>query len=165
MRLLFRMPGWAASCRTTLNSVDEPLVERVPAIVFGAARFASATYEELALPAGTSRISLEFDMSVTFLRAHPKVRCDRGRIAIVRGPLVYCAEAVDNPGLNLDSAVVDPAALRSVNDPSFPGGGCVVIVGADPQGPAPRLVPYFLWANRGRGAMRVFLTEPAKEKI
>jgi hypothetical protein len=45
------------------------------------------------------------------------------------------------------------------------GGGCVAIAGSGPQGSATRLVPYFLWADRGRGAMRVFLAEPAKEKV
>jgi DUF1680 family protein len=72
---------------------------------------------------------------------------------------------VDNPGIDFDRVVVDSAALQSESDPSFPGGGCVAIVGAEPRGFALRLVPYFLWANRGRGAMRVFLTELTKGKI
>ncbi len=165
-RLLFRVPGWAARCRVALDGRDggdERLIERVPVSVFGAARFAAATYEELALPAGKSRLRLEFDMAVSALRAHPKVRCDRGRVAIVRGPLVYCAEAVDNPGIDLEGVAVEPAALRAEHDPVFPGGGCVVITGPDPQGRVLRLVPYFLWGNRGAGAMRVFLKESAKE--
>ena len=172
-RFLFRVPGWTACCRVTLDDRDSSdgrvsrLLERVPTEVFGAARFAAATYEELPLLAGKSRLRLEFDMAVSTLRAHPKVRCDRGRVAIVRGPLVYCAEAIDNPGINLESVAVDIAALRVVADPSFPGGGCVAIVGPDSRGRALRLVPYNLWGNRveagATGAMRVFLKEGSKE--
>ena len=167
-RLLFRVPGWAARCRVALDGRDERLIERVPVPVFGAARFTAATYEELALPGGKSHVRLEFDMAVSALRAHPKVRCDRGRVALVRGPLVYCAEAVDNPGIDLESVAVDPTALRAEGDPSFLGGGCVAIVGTDSRGRALRLVPYHLWGNRDdraneARAMRVFLKESAKE--
>ena len=151
IRLYYRVPGWAGRCRVRLDGVEVLVIDRKPVRTFGAARFASATYEMLALEAGSRRVQLDFDMPVNFLRADPKVRCDRGRAAIVRGPLVYCVETVDNPGIDLDSLVVEPAALRPEPDHTFPDEEVVAIVG-----PA-RLIPYSYWGNRGRAAMRVFL--------
>jgi uncharacterized protein len=150
MRLFLRMPGWSSRCVLRVDGGRERRIERAPAEVFGEARFSSSSYEELSLEAGTSLVELDFSMPVLALRAHPKARCDRGRAAIVRGPLVYCAEALDNLGLDLDTIVADPAAFEPAPFPSL-GEGCVALTG-----PA-RLVPYFLWGNRGSGGMRVFL--------
>jgi uncharacterized protein len=164
LRLFLRIPGWATRCRMTMNGAGYRMLERKPDAVFGPARFAASSYEELSLRAGSTEIGLEFDLPAYALRAHPKVRCDRGRAAIARGPLVYCAEAVDNPGLDLAAAAVDPAVLRPEPDASFPGIDAVALAGPGGggarAGTAPlRLVPYFLWGNRGAGAMRVFLRE------
>ena len=43
------------------------------------------------------RVRLDLDMPVERVRAHPEVRQDVGRIALMRGPLVYCLEGADNP--------------------------------------------------------------------
>ena len=42
--------------------------------------------------------TLELDMSVKFVHANSRVRSDAGQVAVMRGPLVYCAEQADNPG-------------------------------------------------------------------
>jgi uncharacterized protein len=165
LRLLFRVPGWATRCRATLNGVEALVSERAPAETFGAARFSRSTYERLDLPAGSSEVRLEFDMPVSFLRAHPKVRPDRGRVAICRGPLVYCAEGLDNPGVDLDSVRVDPAALETAGSVDFPEATAIsgpARLDRKGSGAIPvtlRLLPYYLWGNRGPGAMRVFLRE------
>lgn len=41
---------------------------------------------------------LDLDMAVRLVRANSHVRCDAGRVAVMRGPLVYCAEQADNAG-------------------------------------------------------------------
>ena len=43
-----------------------------------------------------SELSIQFDMPVEFLHADPRVSADVGKVAIKRGPIVYCLEEVDN---------------------------------------------------------------------
>jgi len=161
--LLLRVPGWTDRCRITLGGEVALDVERGCSTVFGPGRFA-ASYARVELPAGPSRVEVELGMPITAIRAHPKARCDRGRAAISRGPLVYCAEARDNPALDLDSVVADTLSLEPAPLADAPVRGDVALAGearvAGRDGRVPLLlVPYSLWGNRGASAMRVFLRE------
>ena len=107
--------------------------------------------------------------------ADSRVRSAAGRVAVARGPVVYCAEEIDN-GDNLQQLLLPAdAALHCVESELL--GGTVVIeadglresTGGEglyaPDRPrfradAPiRLIPYHKWANRGKGEMRVWLRE------
>lgn len=149
LRLLLRIPGWSDQYRITLDGREAASGSRMIAAIFGPGRF-DTRYATLELGPGRSRVELELGMPITAIAAHPRVRGSRGRAAIARGPLVYCAEAADNPGLDLDSAVVDPPGLASKPHPDFPEALSL-------EGEGLRLVPYYLWGNRGANAMRVFL--------
>ena len=46
-------------------------------------------------------IEFEMDMPIQLIKAHPLVEADLGRVAIQRGPVVYCVEAEDNPRMNV----------------------------------------------------------------
>ncbi|HEY9723789.1 MAG TPA: hypothetical protein V6D47_17390, partial [Oscillatoriaceae cyanobacterium] len=121
-------------------------------------------------------ISLELPMPVERVYANPEVRTDVGRVALKRGPLVYCAEQVDNavavPRLRLPrGAAVSAATRRDLFD------GIVTLVAegsavagdwrddlyrTSPPEIAPATwtaVPYFLWNNRAPGAMAVWIPE------
>jgi hypothetical protein len=102
------------------------------------------------------RLELNFDMSIQLRRAHPKVKGHTGKVALTRGPLVYCLESVDNPDVDIFTAELDPASLRDefVNDLL---GGCVVIHGKTMDGKPLKFIPYFLWANRGESQMVVWV--------
>lgn len=124
-------------------------------------------------------VELEFPMPVRRVHAHPNVSFDRGRVALQRGPIVYCLEDVDN-GDAARSIVLPPD--RAV-EPEFHAnllGGVTVLEGeglkALPPGwdegdiyraaPEPererfRAIPYFAWANRGPGGMQVWIPESA----
>ena len=86
----------------------------------------------------------------------------RGCVAIERGPLVYCLEPEDQPaGVLIDSLRIDPYGMKSIDQPRLLGG--VRVVKAEghttPNG-APVMIgatPYYAWANRGQGAMRVWI--------
>lgn len=85
-------------------------------------------------------------------------RRDAGRVAVMRGPIVYCAEEVDNPGIpseyfHADKALSKAAPLSTRYEPDLLGG--VVVV----EGEGIRMVPYFAWDNREPGAMAVWLKE------
>jgi uncharacterized protein len=101
-------------------------------------------------------VELSFDTSIKLRRAHPKVKGHAGKVAITRGPLVYCLESVDNPNIDIFSAQLDPSSLRGEYMPALLGG-CVVMEGKTTDGKPLKLIPYFLWGNRGTSQMNVWI--------
>ena len=120
-------------------------------------------------------VELDLPMPVRKVLAHPAVEDDRGRVALQRGPLVYCAEWPDNGGRALDIVVPDGASFESEFRPDLLDGvqvirGDVEAIQEDSRGEstptAPHrltAIPYFAWANRGMGEMAVWMArEPGK---
>jgi DUF1680 family protein len=162
--LQLRIPGWARSHRLTLNGVEIAPVT----VVRGYAQIVRTW-------SAGDEIELELPMPAERVYAHPKVRADLGRVALKRGPLVYCLEQVDNPGAAIDllrlprTAPIDAQVRRDLFD------GVVVLSAdgeaaqttsalyqAEPYPTAPvRLsaIPYYAWSNRGRNAMQVWIPE------
>ncbi len=71
-------------------------------------------------------IDLCFDMPPMLIRANPQVRAAAGRVALMKGPLVYCLEQTDN-GENLAQLVIDPEAeVKERFDPDLLGGTVVL---------------------------------------
>ena len=119
-------------------------------------------------------IVLDLPLAVRSLRAHPNVSEDVGRVAIARGPLIYCAEEVDNTsGLNT-MIVVDTATARTLSLASLHGAIAIDIPARRERWPdwegklydtrpptledaTVRLVPYHLWDNRQPGQMLVWM--------
>ena len=162
--LRLRVPGWCESARFSLNGESiEPLIEQGYAVV-------ARTWQ----PGDVIEIALE--MVVRRVYADVRVEADRGRVALMRGPLVYCAEEIDN-GNGIDQIVVPrDATFATTYDPKLLGGvvtvtGFVARETDDPDAPlyrtAPpqmlpatlKAVPYYAWDNRGLGEMQVWLRE------
>ncbi len=104
-------------------------------------------------------IDVVFPMDIVFHRAHRRVKADRGKVALSRGPLVYCLESTDNPGVKIPEAALDtgrPVAAR--HSPSH-FDGALLLQGSDPAGSTLTFIPYYCWANRGLSAMRVWVKE------
>lgn len=117
---------------------------------------------------------VRFDLTPRYVVSHPRVAENVGKVAVMRGPVVYCAEQADN-GEGVACLRLPPAPLFR-EAPCFAGDGAVSLVArgarADFGGndalyqermPVWRdtditLIPYCLWANRGEGEMRVFLS-------
>jgi DUF1680 family protein len=113
-------------------------------------------------------VSVEFPMPVRRVVADTRVKEARGRVAIERGPVVYCAEWPDiDGGKALDVLVDAKSPLKSVADKKLFGGVMTIQTEARslsrPAGAAKplTLIPYYLWANRGAGEMTVWL--PTRE--
>ena len=141
----YRLPSWASSSRleeVTASGVDPR----------------SATYQTIHRVWSSTGEALEFnfDMSIKLRRAHPKVQGHAGKVAITRGPLVYCLESVDNPSIDIFTAQLDPSSLHDEFVPDLLGG-CVVIHGKTMDGKPLKFSPYFLWANRGESQMTVWV--------
>ena len=122
------------------------------------------------------KLEIVFEAEAKFVRANPQVREDAGKVAITRGPLVYCLEEVDN-GANLSAITVDTEKeLRSEVDETRNGYVVVKAHGKrlceeqwkDGLYSSQKLqkkdvellaVPYFYWNNRGMGEMEVWIRE------
>jgi DUF1680 family protein len=170
--LFLRVPGWCSG-EVTLR------VNGVP--MDGALEPGSYAQIRRAWQAG-DRIELDLPMPVRRVAAHPYVTENAGRVALMRGPLLYCLEQVDHPDINLRNLVLPAeAALSPQFEPELLGGVTVLRGFADlrlpdagwaqalyrpaeEQGERPggwvvgiRAIPYYAWANRAAGAMRVWL--------
>jgi DUF1680 family protein len=77
-------------------------------------------------------------------------------VALTRGPLVYCLESIDNPGLHLFAARLDPATFQPEFEPELLGG-VWVLRGRTHQGQPCTAIPYYAWANRGPSQMTVWV--------
>lgn len=109
-------------------------------------------------------IEIEFPFEIRRVTADSRVIEDRRRIAIERGPIVYCAEWPDVEGARPLGLLLDAKAeMKAAPDSAFPG---VLTLQTEARsiskpslGPSSvRLIPYFLWANRGAGEMTVWIS-------
>lgn len=169
--LSLRVPQWCAEARLTINGTPAP---------------ARPEQGYLRLDRDWQpgdRVELTLAMPVRTITAHPRVDAVRGSAALARGPLVYCLEHADLPaGSPLAAAAFEDLELDPATPPvaeRTPGGLAPVTVraglraraGAEPalyrdSAPAPAgggvtgtvaTIPYFLWANREAGPMRVWI--------
>jgi uncharacterized protein len=109
-------------------------------------------------------VSLVLPMGVRRVVANPAVAADRGRVALERGPLVYCAEGADNGGKVLDKVLSGKLHFQSDWRPELLGGVTVIRI-VMPQGKdALNLIPYYAWCHRGPNEMRVWFPTSEPEK-
>ncbi len=118
---------------------------------------------------GEATVELTMDMPVTPMAANREVHAGAGRIAFMRGPVVYCAEGVDN-GEDLVSVLVDAKAACTLGEEEFilpnlyttacrPAKTEELYAPAedDPETIPLKLIPYYAFANRGETEMHVWL--------
>lgn len=123
------------------------------------------------------RIQFHFSLESQWIAANPAVWEDVGKVCLTRGPLVYCLEEADN-GPDLHFLRVHPAAAREEElCDLLPGHTVPVITCSGTRIPSARsdaplyapycrqsgkpatlrFIPYYLWANRSVGEMRVWV--------
>ncbi len=119
-------------------------------------------------------IELSLPMRVRRVLSHEKVAANAGRVALERGPVVYCAEAADNGGRAFNLVLPDDALLEARHRGDLLGGVTVVAgralalqAGEDGRSVVTReqdflAVPYHVWAHRGDGEMTVWLPRRVK---
>ncbi|HEV3024208.1 MAG TPA: hypothetical protein VGX76_17150 [Pirellulales bacterium] len=109
-------------------------------------------------------------MPVERVFADERVKADVGRVAIQRGPVVYCVEACDNEGHARDLCLPKESKLESEFESDLLGGVAVVrgealAIARDEEGKLAarplrfQAVPYYAWDNREAGSMVVWLAE------
>jgi len=163
--LNLRIPDWCEEFAVSVNgnAVERPVLER------GYVRLAH-TWQP-----GTT-VRLDMAMPVRRVYANARVEADRGRVALQRGPLVYCIEAVDNAGHVRNLAVPPGSLIEAEHRPDLLGGVTVLKGKARarlPEDwraalyrelPTPEevefvAVPYYAWDNRDPGEMVVWIPE------
>jgi DUF1680 family protein len=169
--LRLRIPGWALNRPAPgglyryLGDVPAPPVVTVNGARVGAAPDALGFVSLDRRWSDGDVVALQFPFDARKVVADDRVAETRRRMAIERGPIVYCAEWPDvDEGRALD-LIVDRAAPLAAAPDQGPLGEIVFIDTqaarvsrpARPAAPA-RLVPYSLWANRGTGEMTVWLS-------
>ncbi len=108
-------------------------------------------------------VELDLPMPIRRVYAHEKVLADQGKVALMRGPITYCLEAVDNPNVDVLSVALPREAELHAEHRDQLLGGVTVLQGKgldDRQRPVTlTTVPYYSWANREKGAMTVWINE------
>jgi hypothetical protein len=158
--LELRRPSWAGGVRLAIN--NEP-VDHLPEMRAGLLPSASGYDPHLAALQPLTRlwspgdeIAIDFEMPIRLRRAHPRVKGQRDQVALTRGPLVYCLENVDNPGIDIFTTRLDAESLTPVQDNSLLEG-LIKLQGKTKDGAPLTFIPYFLWGNRGPSQMTVWV--------
>ncbi len=166
--LRLRIPAWAGGeFRVRINNIAEPATAGDDGYLVLRRGWRSG-----------DRIELEFGMPVEHCEANPRLIETRGQRAIKRGPLVYCLEGIDNPGIDLRDMECDPDnATVSLGEGPFEST-LIEISGRQrhfgPQLYRPvgargteettdrrlRAIPFALWGNRGPSQMAVWTSSP-----
>ncbi|MFB6296331.1 MAG: glycoside hydrolase family 127 protein [Halobacteriales archaeon] len=161
----FRVPEWCTGLSVTVDGEEVDHGTESP-----------SGYVTLDRAWDETRVSIEFEQEAELVRAHPAVESDAGRVAVKRGPLVYCAEAVDNDRPLHQYALDTAGDLRADHEPDVLDGVTVIETDAvvpdldgwedglyrpdddaDWASTRLRMVPYYAWDNRDPGPMDVWI--------
>ena len=165
-----RIPAWAEDATGDLNGDPLPPGEAAPGQY--------AAISRVWQPGDTVHLTLP--MPPRRLVSHPAVEENTARVALARGPLLFCVEGADNAANVPDLFLPDAAEITADERPDLLGGTVVLSAEATVDPPAPgwsgRLyrplaeveppdprpvqltaIPYHLWANRDPSPMRVWL--------
>jgi DUF1680 family protein len=168
--LKLRIPGWARNrpapggLYTYLDPIDAP-----PAVAVNGQRVSAAPdrtgYVSLdRLWKNGEVVSVDFPVNVRRVVADPRVAHTRRRMAVERGPVVYCSEWPEADGGRVLTLLFDSASTLKPSVDADRKGVTVIhaearsITNPSSQRKPVTLVPYYLWANRGAGEMTVWLS-------
>jgi uncharacterized protein len=119
-------------------------------------------------------VNLVLPMEVKKVVAHERVKENVNRVAIERGPLVYCVEHADNGGRAMNFILPDDSKCTTQFDAGLLGGVVTIeseasLISITNDGKTIetvkgkiKAIPYNAWANRGQGEMQVWLVRKAK---
>ena len=161
-----RIPSWAKSYALRINGQQVSVNPRSPtedneppASGYDPHHSWFATIHRVWSPGDV--LELEFEMDVKIRRVSSRVKGQDNKVALTRGPIVFCLESIDNPGLDIFRARVNLLCIIDRPDcvtylPSLLGGTetlcCTTI-----DEKILNFIPYFLWANRGKSQMTVWV--------
>ena len=164
-KLNIRVPSWSAGSvlpSSLYNYVDDKS-SKIKLKINGEPRLLNISngYIELETRkwSNDDNIEVEFEMFVRKVKANDKVIANKGKIAFEYGPIVYCAEEVDNSKGILNLSLDEEYSSQFIFDKNlFDGIGKIKLTKEDKSKlDEVKLIPYFAWANREVGEMAVWL--------
>jgi len=180
MNLRIRIPGWARNeaMPSDLYNYEQPSARKIEIKVNGLPvdyRMEKG-YAVLSKKwKKGDKIELNLSMSVQRVVANANLKDDTSKIALQRGPLMYCAEWKDNDGRACNIIVPRNAVFDAAFEPSLLNGVMVIkttvkSVNIDAasqnistENKTMTAIPYYAWANRGDGEMTVWFPERVKD--
>lgn len=164
--MLIRKPGWATEevipgdLYTFLDTLEESYTLLINGQTFSAPLEDGYLVINREWSDGDS-ITYNLPFPVRKIFAKEDIVHDRERMVLQQGPLVFCSEWVDNPGIDVlyqsyDSAMIVESSFDE--DLFFGTGRLTSQVYNEEQEQTVHFIPYCLWANRGRGPMQVWLS-------
>lgn len=118
-------------------------------------------------------IEVKLSMEVRRVTAHQNLKGDIGKVALQRGPLIYCAEWADNNGRAANLILPVSASFTTEFQPSLLNGIVTLkseanaVVTTDTEVKTVKqsfvAIPYYAWANRGKGEMMIWFPEKIKD--
>lgn len=176
--LLVRIPGWAQNkaIPSTLYqfqnaSAEKPMIKVNGAVVDYTIVNGYATINKTWKK--NDKVEVDLPMEVRRVVANEKLKEDIGKVALQRGPLMYCAEWKDNNGKASNIILPDNAVFTTEFKPELLNGvtvlksevPAVIINGNDISTVKQSFIaiPYYSWANRGKGEMMVWFPTAVKE--
>ena len=179
--MMVRIPGWVdrSPVPSDLYRFADDVLASYTVKVNGSPVMAELTDGYLAIDRTWKKgdvVTIHFDMPVRTVKASHRVADDRGRIAVERGPLVYCAEGADNLSFNIFDFLMPRQPRFSVIDHEIKGSRDVNFsvkaievdgeaIDIDKEGSAHvtpvclTMIPYYAWNHRGPGLMEVWMSQ------
>jgi DUF1680 family protein len=180
MNLDIRIPGWAQdrAIPSALYSYENQSAQKIEIKVNGKAvdytmkngyAVISKKWKK------NDKVELTLPMDVRRVVADTALRADNGKVALQRGPMMYCAEWKDNDGHAANIIVPKDAVFTATYQPSLLNG--VMVLKAQVKSvnidegtqtistgiKTMTAIPYYAWANRGEGEMTVWFPEQVKD--
>lgn len=180
LNLNIRIPGWAQNqaIPSDLYAYEKPSIQKIEIKVNGK----PVDYQMKNGYAVISkkwkkndRVELTLPIEVQRVVANGSVKDDNGKVALQRGPIMYCAEWKDNDGKACNIIVTKGTTFTNTYDPSLLNGVMVLkaqvkAVNVDEKAQTittenkiMTAIPYYSWANRGKGEMTVWFPEQVKD--
>jgi uncharacterized protein len=158
-----RIPGW---------SVNKPLPgdlyrytnpsENKPELAINGEKTAFSEEKGYAVLTRTwspgDEILVSLPMEVRKVKAHEQVADNRGKVALERGPVVYCVEETDNPHIH-ELTVTGNTLFSCEYHPELLAGVEVIKASGPTENEHFTAIPYYVWNNRGANRMKVWLPE------
>jgi DUF1680 family protein len=172
--ICIRIPGWAQNepVPSDLYSYLDKSTEQVSLKVNGSPVAVDIVKGYVPIRRAWQKgdtMELNLPMPIRRVAAHPNVKDDIGRIAIERGPVVYCFEGADNPN-GVANLILPPEAMLQGEYRGDLLGGIVTVTGRGQIRQDGKKVedidvvaiPYYAWAHRGKNEMAVWILKSAE---
>jgi DUF1680 family protein len=156
-----RIPGWAGNQPVPGDLYSFATAEKNPVSI--TVNGTSVNYESAKGYAVINRewnpgdvVHYSIPMTIHQIEANRKVIEDTGKVALERGPIVYCLEEIDNR--NMEQVTIGARALLTARFDTTLLNGVETITGHDATGTKNfTAIPYFAWNNRGASRMKVWI--------